>query len=237
MNKAKALEWFKKIEEKDPGAWSAVSKRSAGGLAFSDDSAWNARARAFVLAAEQAVKRTFPANDPVVRRWDQIFKEEKGASAITNTSNVYAAVALVREAHEILASDRFETLIAGVRAETVGELVDQADAMVTSGWLAAAMVTAGGAVESTLRHICDHASPPITIDGHGSIEKYNTAIAKRRNEGTELLNPNQTKLITAWGGLRNDAAHDPIEFQSAHTRASVKNTIDGIRLFLALVVR
>ncbi len=234
MNKADAVAWFDEVIAKDPGAHVATT-RSSGRLAWTDSSIWDASARTFVLAAEQAIKRTFPSHDPVVRRWDQVFKEEAGASAITAVGNVYAGAALLREARSILTSGRFETLIDGVRADTVAELLDQADALVGQGWLAAAMVTAGGAVEIAIRHMCERANPVISVEGHGSIEKYNSALSKRRNEGTELLTASQSKMITTWGGLRNDAAHDPITFATAQTKATVKNAIDAIRMFLGTV--
>lgn len=247
MNKTKALAWFDEVAKKIPGRRSHgppprvrdvyESPRHQHDFGDDQEDANEAAALAFVMPAEQAIKRVFPPGDPVVRRWDEIFKAGTSTGALTNEINVDAAVALFREAHEILRSDRFATLMDGVRAETVGELVDQAEALLSQGWLAAAMVTAGSAVESALRHLCAGASPPVTIDGHGSIEKYNAAIGKRRNEGTELLSANQSKMVTAWGGYRNDAAHDPIRFAGEQSKESVRTIIDGIRQFLGNLER
>lgn len=247
MNKTKALTWFDEVATKIPGRRAHGppprvrdvydSARFDGDFDDEQEDANEAAALAFVVAAEQAIKRVFPPGDPVARRWDEIFKAGTTTGALTNEINVDAATALFREAHEILRSDRFATLMDGVRAETVGELVDQAEALLSQGWLAAAMVTAGGAVESALRHLCASASPPITIDGHGSIEKYNAAIGKRRNEGTEVLTVNQSKMVTAWGGYRNDAAHDPIKFAGEHSKESVRTIVDGVRQFLGNLER
>lgn len=242
MNKTKALAWFDEVANMIPGPRSHrppprvrdvyEAPRYGRDDGDEEDDAREAAALAFVMPAEQAIKRVFPPGDPVVRRWDEIFKEGTSAGALTNEVNVDAAVALFREAHKILKSDRFATLMDGVRAETVGELVDQAEALLARGWLAAAMVTAGGAVEGALRHLCASATPPITIEGHGSIEKYNAAIGKRRNEGAEVLTANQSKMVTAWGGYRNAAAHDPLEFADVHSKESLRAVIDGIRQFL-----
>lgn len=115
------------------------------------------------------------------------------------------------------------------------ELLDQADALLELDYVSAAMVTAGGALEITVRHVCESAAPPIQIEGHGSIEKYNTAIAQRRKTAPVPLDLSHTKLVTAWGGLRNDATHDPLSFGNGkkHTKDSIAATVLQIRGFLA----
>jgi hypothetical protein len=253
MNKAKALAWFAEVEAKVPAFPNPsvrvgprrvplidpyASEEEYDSTDHDAEEAADVRRTTayltFVMAAEQAIKRTFPSGDPVVRRWETTFPQGD-SGATTRPTAVLAGITLFHEAHEILKSDRFDSLIEGVRAETVGELLDQADAMLATGWLAAAMVTAGGAVESTLRHLCEHVTPRIEIEGHGSIEGYNRAIGTRRKEGTEVLSANQSKMITAWGGLRNRAAHFPKEFSDESTKEGVRTAIDGIRQFLASV--
>lgn len=217
----------------DGGRSAAMLRSQAEARAHTED-AYEASALAFVVGAEQALRRVFPSGDPVIRRWDQIFGHaDKSAGSLTNESNVEAAVVLFHEAHAILKSDRFESLMDGVRAETIGELLDQAEALLGNGWLSAAMVTAGGAVEGTLRHLC--ASASIAIKGHGSIEKYNNAIGEKRGEGIEILTVSQTKMVTTFGDSRNRAAHYPREFAQEQTRESVKNMIDAIRMFIGNV--
>ena len=145
-------------------------------------------------------------------------------------------LANIQEAKRILESDRFDSLIEGVRAETVSELLDQAEELLAKGWLVAAMVMAGGAVESTIRHFCETQDPPIEVPGHGSIEKYKGAIDARRKDVPDLpITANHTKMINAWGGLRNDAAHDPVKFGQEQTKASIENTITAIRQFLMMI--
>lgn len=245
MNKAKALAWFAEVETKVPAFPNASARIRPRNVPLIDpygegpdddaddgeEAADVRRAReylAFVHAAEQAIKRTFPPGDHVVRRWDATFPHGDSGAA-TRAVAVLAGIALFREAHSLLMSDRFESLIEGVRAETVGELLDQAESLLSENWLSAAMVTAGGAVESTLRHLCERASPQITITGHGSIGAYRTAIEK---QGTGILRANQHDMIKVWNKLRNEAAHEPMKFQAAHAKDGVQNTIDAIRIFL-----
>jgi hypothetical protein len=72
----------------------------------------------------------------------------------------------------------------------------------------------------------------LTIIGDGSISKYDAAIAKARNDGTATVYAaTDSKLVTGWGGIRNDAAHDPGAF--SRSREDVRRMIDGIREFIS----
>lgn len=127
---------------------------------------------------------------------------------------------------------RLDSLFDTVRADTVGEVLDQALALVNAGHVVAAVVLTGGALETHLPHLCMRHN--LTWSADGSIEKYNSAIAQARNAGTvEVYSANDAKLVTAWGGMRNDAAHKPSEF--AGSKAEVQASITGVREFIARV--
>lgn len=68
--------------------------------------------------------------------------------------------------------------------------------------------------------------------GDGSISKYDGAIAKARNDGTTTVySVTDGKLVTAWGGIRNEAAHTPAEFNRSVDE--VRRMIAGIRELMA----
>ncbi len=72
------------------------------------------------------------------------------------------------------------------------------------------------------------------LQGAGSIEKYDGAIAQERNAGTvEVYSATDSKSIKAWGGHRNEAAHHPTNFK--HSPEEVRLMVAGIREFLARV--
>jgi hypothetical protein len=119
----------------------------------------------------------------------------------------------------------------GVRAETVAELLQQAEGLLKSGHLVAAAVLAGGALESHLRHLCTTHS--LTWAGAGSIATYDAAVAQARNLGNTIYSATDTKCVIAWGGLRNDAAHSPTTFSASESQ--VQLAIDGILQFIARV--
>ncbi|MBI5487905.1 MAG: hypothetical protein HY905_11280 [Deltaproteobacteria bacterium] len=233
MNREQAIKWFDEVAAKTSIAQHASGRRLAGEaavLTYDDASALE-----FVNAAEQAIKRVFPPHDPVVQRWDAIFeKSRENARLLSANLTVDAALALFREAKDLLEKNRIGNLVDGVRAETASELLDQADALLGDGCRAAAAVIAGGALETVLRHLCDRAA--ITPPGDGSITKYEGAIAQERKAGREILSVTDGKQVTSWGGMRNDAAHDPVRFGTDRTVPEVRIMVEGIRQFVARVV-
>jgi hypothetical protein len=117
-------------------------------------------------------------------------------------------VVLVKMAHRLARDGRLDSMFDVVRAETVTELLDQADNLRKQGYLVAATVVAGGALETHLKHLCDKHG--LTPSGSGSISKYDQIISQARNAGTvEVYSSGDTKKVTAWGNDRNCAAHTP----------------------------
>jgi len=124
------------------------------------------------------------------------------------------------------------TLIDGVRAETVSEVLDLADGLLSANHALAAAVLAGGALETHLLHLCVRNN--LTWTGEPSIGKYDGAVAQARNEGTvTVYSATDSKVIGSWGGIRNDAAHHPTKF--ARGVDDVRRMVDGIREFMARV--
>ena len=108
-------------------------------------------------------------------------------------------------ARDQVKAGRLGSLADAVRAETVSELLDQANAPCSAGDVIAATVIAGGALETHLLHLCTRHGIPFA--GNGSISVYEGAIASARNAGTiTLYDKSDSKHVTAWGGMRNDAA-------------------------------
>jgi hypothetical protein len=134
-----------------------------------------------------------------------------------------------RSAYDQLKNDRLGSIADGIFAESVSELLDQAQALNDKNYVVAAAVIAGGALESHLLHLCR--KNQLTWSGDGSIEKYNGAIGQARNDGTEIYSVTYGKLVTAWGGFRNEAAHAPGSF--ARSPQEVGSMILGIREFVA----
>lgn len=138
-------------------------------------------------------------------------------------------IGIFRGAVNQVRSGHLGSLIDAIRVETESDLLEQAETLLADGYLAAAAVIAGGALETHLRHLV--AKHGLTVTGHGSLSAYNQAIGQARKAGNEVYNANDGKLVDGWGGIRNEAAHGPGAF--ARSREEVGRMIGGIREFIA----
>lgn len=186
-------------------------------------------AHRWITRAEAALDSVFPAAHAVKQRWNRIINRD-GAD-VSEEHVLDGARGVFVAALDILKAGGLSTLVDGIRADTAAELLDQADTLVGKGYLAAAAVLAGGALETHLYHLClKHA---VTWNGVGSISAYDGAIATARNQGHQLYSLGDSKLIVAWGGMRNDAAHAPTTFQRNAKEVGIM--ITGIREFIIRV--
>jgi len=125
----------------------------------------------------------------------------------------------------------YEGLADGVRAETEGEILDQALALLQSNYIVAAAVLAGGALETHLRHLAI-TKYGLTVIGDGTISEYDAVVAQARNSGAlTTYGATDSKLIAGWGGIRNEATHSPVFF--VRSSDDVRRMIEGIRGFMA----
>jgi hypothetical protein len=188
---------------------------------------------AWGVEVESALHSTFPEGHPIRKLWQRewtAFLENSGGLASRNWE-LYIPTKLYPcfdSAKKMLEDGRLSSLIAGVKAETLDELLDQAAALLNSGQNVAATVIAGGALETHLRHLCGRHN--IQWTGNGSISKYNDVIAQARKNGTEVYSASDVKHVTAWGGLRNEAAHTPQAFSATNTQ--IEQMIGGVREFI-----
>lgn len=199
-----------------------------------------AEATAWLTAVRAALEAGFPPAHGVCRDWNAIFDRakthrpygDKGllVSEPYSTAAIQQAIGVVSGAIELVKSGVLGRLTDAARAETVSEVLAQADALVSAGHLIGAAVLAGGALETHLLHLCERNG--LTPAGAGSISKYDQAVAKARNEGAiEVYSATETKQVTAWGGVRNEAAHEPTKFN--RSPEEVRLMIAGVRDFIA----
>ena len=183
--------------------------------------------------AASALAQTFPPGHAVRVHWDgTVTPGDLGGMAQTVVFE--QAQAIFQSALAQLKAGRLTSLAQSIQAETVSELLDQAEALLAGGYAVAAAVIAGGALETHLCHLCHQNR--LSWNGDGSISKYDGAIAQERNKtGQGIYSVADSKSVIAWGGKRNDAAHDPGGF--AHTNAEVRLMVDGLRQFIARTSR
>jgi hypothetical protein len=183
-------------------------------------------ARQWATEAESALAAVFPDGHATRQGWARVLKTPRAQDICVVTE---ALVAIFEAAATLIRDNRLNSLIDAIRIESESELLDQALILANAHHRAAAAVIAGGALETHLRHYVDKHRIPIT--GAGTISKYNSAIGEARKPNPLLYSANDARLVEAWGGYRNEAAHTPGEF--ARTKEDVKRMIEGIREFIA----
>lgn len=117
-----------------------------------------------------------------------------------------------------------------LHGELFADFLEMAQHLLDEGYKDAAAVIAGSSLEGHLRQICQKAGIDIELqkdDGSTSMkkaERLNSDLAKQ-----EVYSKSDQKSVTAWLGLRNDAAHGDYHKYEA---PQVGIMISGIRDFL-----
>jgi hypothetical protein len=223
VNRDETLKWFEHIARTQINLHVSSKGEVQDWYEHTDAVAW-------LTEAHSALESVFPPGQVVNRSWQALVRSaEKNPAALSDRSIVDAARGVFRSAYDQLRNDRLGSIADGIFAESVSELLDQAQALNDKSFVVAAAVIAGGALESHLMHLCKRNQ--LTWSGDGSIEKYNSAIGEARDKGTEIYSVTDGKLVTAWGGIRNEAAHTPAAF--TRTAQDVGSMIVGILEFVA----
>lgn len=113
-----------------------------------------------------------------------------------------------------------------IHAELFADFLEMANHLLDGGYKDAAAVIAGSALEGHLRQLADKTGIPAT-DSEGkplNADRLNADLAK-----AQAYEKTDQKAVTAWLGLRNDAAHGKYEKYEA---GQVGPMIAGIRDFI-----
>ena len=222
MTEPELITWFKELLDR-----AAQVQRDQDGY-YNEQ-----QASAWLSEAESALAAVFPPGHPIMGQWRAIYKNLAAQKVfIVSSMALEPALGVFKAAFRILTDGRLQSLLDGIRAETVAELIEQADALHFAGHHVAAAVIAGGALETHLLHLCQRSG--LVPKGEGSISKYDDAIAQARNQGTvTIYGAADSKLIKWCGNLRNDGAHTPAAF--THSGDIIKQMIVGIGDFVSRV--
>lgn len=228
MTSAELLKWFGEIAAERPRE-------------FMSGQSLNEKAAAWQTSASAALAAAFPPGHRVLTEWERAV-DPKGSKPILDFRLAHefeaarwnAMAGTFASAHDQLRNGRVEGFIDSVRAEAEDEVLEQAEALLDAGYLAAATVLAGGALEVHLRRLCEKNKLPLPA-GPMSIEKYNSTVAQARNGGLTIYEKPEQSQVTSWGQLRNEAAHDPAKFKAARQKEEVQHLVAGVRQFIARI--
>jgi hypothetical protein len=138
-----------------------------------------------------------------------------------------AQVGVVRSLLHDIENGYTKSLEELIHGALFGDFLEMAEYLVASHYKDAAAVIAGSTLEAHLRQLCAKAAIPTDVNGRPKKADTMNAELSAAAVYTKL----DQKSITAWLGLRNDAAHGNY---SSYDEARVHLLIDGIRHFLSL---
>ncbi len=131
--------------------------------------------------------------------------------------------------YQDIKNDYIKTLSELIRGDVFSDYLDMADYLLKEGYKDAAAVIAGSTLEEHLRKLCQKSNISLQIQLKGGLKpkKADTMNSDLAKHG--LYTKSEQKQVTAWLGLRNDAAHGNY---GNYTDTEVKFLIIGLRDFL-----
>ena len=142
-----------------------------------------------------------------------------------HTGNI---IGIVQALRDDLQDGYKDTLIELVHAEIFADFLEMAQYLLEAGYKDAAAVIAGSTLESHIKELSHKHN--ISTENNGKsikVDSLNSELVK-----LEVYSKLDQKNVTAWMGLRNDAAHGDY---SKYTNEQVALLIAGIRDFIGRV--
>ncbi len=140
-----------------------------------------------------------------------------------------AIISILKVIHDEIEGDWLFTIRSLVSAEVFSDFIEMAEHLLSKGYKDPAAVLVGSVLEEHLRQLCNSNNVDI-MDSNGKWKKADRVNSDLAKEG--VYNKIQQKIITAWLGIRNDAAHGNF---NEYTKDQVENMLQGILEFLSRV--
>lgn len=133
---------------------------------------------------------------------------------LAQTSNHYnvagfeQAAAIIEVVEHHVTNGWYETIKGLVAADVFSDFLDMADHLLDEKYKDAAAVVAGSSLENHLKRLASKAGVPTTvIDGSGKAQAKKVDTINADLVKANVYDKNDQKQVTAWMGVRNDAAH------------------------------
>jgi hypothetical protein len=146
----------------------------------------------------------------------------------TNGSALGPLAGILKSLRDDVAAGRLLTITELLHAEVFGDFLDMAQHLLDEGYKDPAAVLAGGALEEQLRKLCGkHGVPVMNGARPKKADLMNAELA-----AIPAYSKGDQKSVTAWLGLRNDAAHGRF---GSYTPEQVSLLIQSVRDFITRV--
>ncbi len=155
------------------------------------------------------------------------YRQVTGALSVKNHSwnHLAAQVGVVQSLLHDIQNGYLLSLEELIHGELFGDLLEMSDHLLTNGYKDAAAVIAGSTLESHLRQLCKKTS--ISTERSGKPKKADAINSELTAAGA--YSKLDQKNVTAWLGLRNDAAHGNY---SAYDKNQVALLVSSVRDFV-----
>jgi hypothetical protein len=174
-----------------------------------------------IALSRSAIERYTP-RDSAYRRQVDVATRGKGSQTAIAADMLGILAALIRD-YEAGRLRTFEELI---HSDLSADFLTQAENLLSASYKDAAAVIAGTVLEQHLRLLAERGEISIFSGGrHKKADQLNADLAK-----AAAYRKTEQKLVTAWLGRRNDAAHGDY---NTYTAGDVRLMIDGIGSFVS----
>ena len=160
------------------------------------------------------------------------YHESANSSENTDTSELHRIAGVLQALLADYRGDYLQTFRELAHAELFTDFLSMAEHLLSEESLKdPAAVLAGGVLEEHLRTLCGKNGVPTTVtDANGRVrptklDTMNADLARANTYGK-----NEQKQITAWAGIRNDAAHAHYD---KYVAEQVNLMIQGVRAFIS----
>ena len=116
-----------------------------------------------------------------------------------------------------------------VTAEIFTDFIEMAEYFLSEGYKDPAAVMIGGVLEEHLRQLCQKNAIPITFEKDGKDIALKANQLNQNLVKAEQYNKTEMKAVTAWLGLRNDAAHGKYD---QYDKTQVEGMLQGVMDFM-----
>ena len=177
-----------------------------------------------ITLARAAIRRLAPSNSDYVKQMEEVCRDTvKGTAASREEAVEEGLQGVLRALRADYEADRLQTFQELVHAELFSDFLAMADHLLQEGFKDPAAVLAGGVLEEHLRKLCEKHGLPLSE--RPKLDSMNADLTKAGAYGK-----NDQKQITAWAGIRNDAAHANF---GTYQKEAVGLMVMGIREFIS----
>lgn len=179
-----------------------------------------------IAAARAAIERVSGKGSAYVEQTESILQFSGGTGFCGHASPLAGIAKALRED---VANGYLQNLRELAHGDLFADFLEMAEHLLESGYKDAAAVISGSALGAHLRQVADKHGVPVTVAIKGVDVPKKTDRLNGDLASVPVYGKLEQKSVTAWLGLRNDAAHGNY---GAYTNEQVRLHIEGIRDFI-----